>query len=444
MLSGVYKIVLVRSAWEVRFADRRDPDLTHAVRQAVSERSPSTQRKAVRFLCRFMNFRFREGERYDAFISESLSDGRLRLEAFLAALGLTIIHETNRVDGSCFVRKRNGSISEVPVWLAALSRLYAALGRARLRPNANPMKIQGWHLLTALERIELGTAALGGNSDVRRYHGSQYIASGIAPSPLRIEDPVGLGPATLKAGREFGWPDAIVDLVTVMADDGPRWVDISSITAADWAISSRFQRTIWAPNKGSKDVRVKEIVVSADTVLQIRSSFDRDPARLDMASLEEHLAAKDWHALEQIYLFPSKRGVPHTYGVFNNTYFRPAIEAAGILIYSTAGSVRPTPHRLRAARIQAEVDHIFLTSRSEDQIDRSLQQLQADVGIRSEAAFKRYLGEKRRLQAIKGRIVRFNERLKRSQSGARTDLIDTTDKDAPPLSRAQMRVRTLA
>lgn len=444
MISGVYKIVLVRSACEVRFNNRRDPDLTHAVRQAVSEKSGSTQRKAIRFLCPFMNFRLRNSENHDAFISEPLSDSRFRLEALLTSLGFSIVFETNRIDGSCFVRKAGGNVSEVSVWLAALSRFYSALSRAQLRSKANPIKIDGWHLLTALERLELGAAVLGGTSDVRRYQGSQYIASGIAPSPLRIEDPVGLGPAVLSAGRAFGWPDAIVDLITVMADDGPRWVDTSSITAADWARSSGFQRTIWAPNKGSNGVRVKEIVVSSNTVLQIRSSFDRDPARPDMASLEALLAAKDWHALEQIYLFPSKRGVPHTYGVFNNTYIRPALEAAGILIHSTAKSVRPTPHRLRAARIQTEVDHIFRSSRTEEEVAADLRQLQADVGIRSEAAFSRYLGEKRRLQAVKGKIDRFEERLQRSQSVATDRLSNPTRPKAPELSPAQKRLRGLA
>lgn len=444
MTSVGFKVVLVQSAWEVRFNGRRDPDLTHAVRQAVNEKSPSTQRKAIRFLCRYMNFRLRDTEQHDDFISEALSESRLRLEALLTDLGFKIAFETNRIDGSYFVRKAGGNVSEVSVWLAALCRFYAALSRARLRPRANPMKIDGWHSLTALERSELGAAVLGSKSDVRRYQGSQYIASGIAPSPLRIEDPIGLGPAVLSAGRAFGWPDAIIDLITVMADDGPRWVDTSSITAADWARSSGFHRTIWAPNKGSNGVRVKEIVVSADTVLQIRSSFDRDPARPDMASLEALLAAKNWHALEQICLFPSKRGVPHTYGVFNNTYVRPALEAAGILIHSTARSVRPTAHRLRAARIQTEVDHIFRPSRTGEEIATDLRQLQADVGIKSEAAFSRYLGEKRRLHAIRGKIDRFEERLQRSQSVATDRLSKPIRPRAPELSPAQMRLRGLA
>lgn len=441
-MNGGFKIVLVRSAWEVRFNGRRDPDLTCAVRQAVNDKSVSTQRKAIRFLSRFMNFRLRDTEQYDDFISETLSDSRMRLEAILTDLGFKIVFETNRIDGSCYVRRAAGNVSEASVWLAALSRFYSALSRAQLRPKANPIKIDGWHLLTALERLELGAAVLGCKSDVRRYRGSQYIASGIAPSPLRIEDPVGLGPAVLKAGRAFGWPDAIIDLVTVMADDGPRWIDTSPITAADWARSSGFQRTIWAPNKGSNGVRVKEIVISADTVLQIRSSFDRDPARPDMVALETLLAVKDWPALEQVYLFPSKRGVPHTYGVFNNTYIRPALEAAGIMIHSTARSVRPTPHRLRAARIQTEVDHIFGTSRSEDEITADLRQLQADVGIKSEAAFSRYLGEKRRLQTLKGKIERFEERRQRNHSVV-AGRQSSTRKNAPAQSRAQKRLRGL-
>lgn len=412
MKREIHTVVLRRGLWEVRYGSRRDPDLTTVVRQAIGEKAPETQRKAARFIARFLNFRLRRNEAHDAFITEPVMIGRVRIEALLRSSGFEIVYETNRIDGSCYVRGKKRSVSELPVWLAAISRLYAALHRNLLRGPSNPMKVDGWHKLLPIEKLELARNQLGSTAKLNQYRGSQYISSGAAPSPLRIEDPIALGPKVLKAGREFGWPPAIYDLVTVMSVDGPRWADTSPLTAADWA-RSKFGRTLWAPNKTSKGVRVKNIVVTAACVAQIRRSFDADPSRPNMSELEELLSQHRWDALERIHLFPGKRGVPHSYHVFNNDYLRPAVEAAGLMIHGKIGSVRPTAHRLRAARIQEEVDHIFRPGRTEEQIDADLDQLQKDVFIRNTKAFERYVGEKREERALVAQIKRFDERQNR-------------------------------
>lgn len=436
-----FSIVLVKGLWEVRVDGRRDLDLTAAVRQAVGEKSADTQRKAARFLQNFMNTRVRRSEPADAFIEESVVLGRIRIERSLAAQGFRVVYDTNRIDGSCYVRRDSGSVSSLPVGLAALARLYMALHKAGLRPKANPARVDNWHRLDALDKVELAVAVMGPRADPRGYRGSQYITAGQAPSPLRIEDPLLLGPDTLAAGRAFGWPAAIQDLVTVMSEDGPRWSDTSPLTAADWALSSSFGRTLWAPNKASRGVRTKEVVVSAATVMRLRRSFDEDPARPGMAELEALLAARDFDALERIYLFPSRLGTPHTYWVFNNTYFRPAMEKAGLLIRSPKSAVRPTPHRLRGARIQSEVKHIFETLSDMDEIKAAVDRLMEDVHIKSKSAFKRYVGDAFEKKALQMKIVRFDERQKRVDDMKAGDL--RIEPRRRPPSRAQERLRNL-
>lgn len=410
-----YEIVLRQGQWEVRFAGRRDRELTIAVRQAVtmSGGEPTvmeTQRKAVRFLCRFMNFRHRRGEARDAFIKEWVILGRIRFEALLRKMDFIVVYDTNRLDGSCHVRSDVRSISELPVWLAATSRFFAALARLRLRPRANPMKVDGWDRMEAIDRFRLAEDMLGAHHRKGAYRGSQYLAKGRAPAPIRIEDARGLKAKFLEAGRAANWPRAIYDLVTVIGWEGSRWSSTAPLTAADWGRSSRFGRSLWAPSKRSKGRRVFHIVIPADVVMQIRQSFDDDPLRPNMEELERLLAAGDWAALENIYLFPSQRGFPHSYHVFNNEYVRPAVEAAGLLIHGKAGSARPTMHRSRSARIQEGVDGIVTSGKPMEEIERELEQLQADVFIKSKAAFYRYVGDRMEELGLAAKIERFDAR----------------------------------
>ena len=412
-MSKGYEIVLRKGQWEVRFADRRDPELTVAVRQAVtmSGGEPTvmeTQRKAVRFLSRFFNFRHRRGEARDAFIKEPFVLGRIRFEALLRKMNFIVAYDTNRLDGSCHVRSDTRSVSELPVWLAATSRFFAALFRLRLRPRASPMKIDGWDAMGAIDRFRLAEDMLGARNRKSAYKGSQYLAKGRGPAPIRIEDARNLKVKILEAGRAANWPRAIFDLVTIIGIEGSRWSSTSPLTAADWARSSRFGRSLWAPNKRSKGVRVFHMVITADAVMQLRQSFDLDPARPNMDELERLLADGDWEALERVFLFPSKTGAPHSYHVFNNDYIRPAVEAAGLLIHGKGGSARPTAHRMRSARIQEGVDRIVTSGRSMEDIEHDLVALQADVFIKSKAAFYRYVGDRMEELGLSAKIERFD------------------------------------
>lgn len=74
-MSKHFTIVLVKGQWEVRRSGRRDAQLTVAARQAVTmsggePTAMETQRKAVRFLIRFLNFVHRRREPHDAFLKE--------------------------------------------------------------------------------------------------------------------------------------------------------------------------------------------------------------------------------------------------------------------------------------------------------------------------------------------------------------------------------------
>lgn len=427
-----------KGQWQVRAGNRRDLDLTDAVKVAVGESAPGTQAKAVKFISRFMNFEHRPGECHNAFITERTLIARPRIEGFLSERGFNTVHDSNRIDLSYYVRhKTKGSVSTLPIQLAALSRLYAELSRMGLRPRCNPLKVDGWHEMLPHHRLELGAAICGGEKAAGKYTGSQFVVSGLAPSPLRIEDPVGLLPRMLQAGADYGWPQSITDLVTIMGDDGNRWADNSPLTALDWAWSSQFGRSIETPNKASDGVRTKQTVLSIESVVQLRKSFDDDPTRPDMATLEALLAASDWAALSQIYLFPSQTGRPHSYHVYNNDYIRPAMEQGNVLIHSKKGSVRATGHRLRPARIQEEADVIYDECNSDAEIEAAEEKLKSDVSIKSDKAFKRYMGDQRDKRALKAKVEHFDKRI------ARRSTSDLPARPPRTPSRAEQRILKL-
>lgn len=428
----------VAGLWEVRSGGRRDPDLTCALRQAIDGGAEGTQRKRLTYLRRFLNFRLAGQRNPEDFLSEPIRAARWRIDELLRQGGCEIDRRNNRIDGSCIVTKSGGSIAALSVGLAALDRFYEALALLGLRGYPSPTKVDGWHRLTVMQRLNLANAIVGRNSREKRYRGRHYNPVGRSSPPLRLEDPVGLGLKLLAAGRARNWPAAIYDLVTVMSDDGTRWIDTAHLTAADWARSSGFGRTLWAPNKGSGDERVKQIVVQVHTVLQLRNSFDEDTRRPDMAELEDLLTNGDWEALGKIYLFPSKHGRPHSYHVFNNHYIRPAVEEAELVISSKVGACRPTAHRLRSARIQAEIDFIFSFERKQEDITKDLLQLQQDVSIKSSKAFYRYVGEKIEERMLYQKIKRFDALKSRSEGLAlQTQIMG--QRSSPPLSRAQQR-----
>jgi hypothetical protein len=382
----------IGDTWFVFRGTRVDTDLTDAFRRAVREHAPSTQRKIARFIQGFINFPCFEGEPEDAFLRERFDKSRERIETYLEALGYEVVDSTREDDARLVRIGTAGSNSALPCCLQGLVRFYARLSRMGLRPRANPMKVDNWHLMPPDVRRELEESIYGRTLEYGGYRGSNYVVVQGVSYALRMEDPIGLGERVLAAGRAFGWPDAILDQVTVMDEDGVRWVDTYALTAADWALSSGFGRSILAPNKGSDGERVKRIVISQDAVAQLKRSFDRDPLRPSFKDLEALRAARDFEALSRIYLFPSTRCVPFTYHTFNNSYFRPAMEQGQVTIASETSIVRATAHRLRSARMQEEAEHIYRPGRTDEQIKADERALKEDVHIKSEAALNRYVG----------------------------------------------------
>lgn len=430
MTHDPYFIRRIGNHWHVLQGARVDPDITEAFRRAARGHSLSTQRKVARFVETFLNFRHLDGEPADAFLRERFEASRMRIDAFLEALGYEIA-DSGREDDAYSVRIGSAaSNSSLPCCLKALSRLYARLSALGLRPRANPLKVDNWHLLDPELKRELEESIYGRRLEFGAYRGSQYIVVQGASYALRMENPIGLGEMVLAAGRAFGWPDAVYDQVTVMDDEGCRWVDCFDLNAADWALASNFGTSLLAPNKGSRGERVKQIVIRQATVVQLKNSFDRDPARPSFAELESLLAARDLEALRKIPLFPSALGRPYSYHTFNNSYFRPAMEDGQVTIASETNIARATAHRLRSGRLQEAAEHIYREGRSDRQIAADERALKEDAFLKSDKALHRYVGRLKVKRAEAMKMKRNDEREARRQESR------STRADRPAFTRA--------
>jgi hypothetical protein len=388
---------------------RIDLDVTKALRSALDSLSVSSRRKAITFLKGFLKFAYEPNEAPDAFIAEPVMLARLRVETFLEKLGYKIV-QSERYDGACYVvRKAGRGTSSLSVGINALARFYARLHKDGLRPKANPIKIDGFHELTAGELADLAAVMKGSSAEGYQYRGTYYIANDKPASPLRLEDTEKLGPEMLAAGRQANWPASVIDLVTLLEEDGCRFDDAHQVNAADWARASQFGRKIDATNKGSKRKRVKVIVLSSATVLQLRASFDNDPDRPTMRKLQYWLAEGKWARLEATYLFPSSRGTPFAYSTVNNHYIRPAMEEHGVTAHSESGEVRATLHRLRSGAIQRRVLHLLRQGLSEELTETGIKEIMADFHIKSRKAFERYLGPVRLMLGEEMKMRRFDK-----------------------------------
>lgn len=82
-----YKVRKVGMAWMETFGTRLDPDLTDAFKAAVGQRALHTQRAAARLIAALMNTRLNRGEPRDAFVTDGVVDGRLRINKLLRSVG---------------------------------------------------------------------------------------------------------------------------------------------------------------------------------------------------------------------------------------------------------------------------------------------------------------------------------------------------------------------
>lgn len=405
-----FKIFKVQNTWLVVRDGRRDEDLGVSLRAALTPYSKTTQPRCAKFIEGFLNHNLGPNDDPDVALFADIDECRRRINLFLVSRGYAVV-PSGRADGSYYTQPDvRLCISEASVGLNALGGMYKHLRLVGIRSHYDPTRVDGYETWSPEQMVAMTNLMFGSRQQNRakEYFGSFFACKYKVAPAVRMDDAAGLGAKVLTAGTEYGWPASIFNLVTIMAEDGPRFADAHALTAEDWANGSNppaFDQFLWAPNKKSNGVRVKTLVMSSGTLLNFRRSFDEDPNRPDMKVLEDLLAADDFEALRKIYLFPSVRGTPFAYVTFNNNYFRPAMEAGKVQLRTAKGLERPTGHRLRSGRIQEDADAIFENCGTEKEVQLNISRLKRDVHILSNAIW-RYIGPARNKHVAKEKLRR--------------------------------------
>lgn len=366
-----------------------DDDLAEAARSALHDLAPSSLVKYASKLERFLNLELRRGESCDAFLDESTIEARQRVKAYLEALGCTVRPARKRRDKAQSVTRTNGSTAEIEIAIRVLRDFYEALITDEHFLDANPLEVDGW-AAAAAERIAEGLKGKNKYGHMSQESGLQFRVASRDYYPPLPHDPVGCGRRAVAAAYADAnrWPVGGLLLVEALADGGARYEDTHVLHAADWAVGSRFGQGIIAPDKGSRGVRDKTIVISERLRQRLSDDFDArhavNPSIPNMACLRQMLADARLDELATIPLFPNAAGVSFKYSNFNNDLFRPSMIKHEVTVDSNAGRRRVTPHWLRHAHVTARVARIFKMATSHAEIQEALLQLREDMGWKSD------------------------------------------------------------
>ena len=369
--------------------DGWDDDLADAARAALHDLAAGSAEKYGTALERFLNFEHHPGEPHDAFLDETLKEARRRFKAHLEALGCTVGPTRKRRDKAQTVVRKSGNTAEIEIAIRTVRAFYEALITDELYVDDNPMEVDGW-AAAAAERIAEGLKSKNPHGHMGQESGMQFRMGTRDYYPPLPHDPVDCGRRALAAAYADAerWPIGGLLLVEALADGGARFEDTHVLHAADWGVGSRFGRGIIAPDKGSKGVRDKTVVISERLRQRIADDMDArhaaDPAHPDMAGLRQMLVEAKLDALATIPLFPAASGKKFKYSNFNNDLFRPSMIKHNVIVDSNMGPRRVTPHWLRHAHVTARVARIFKFAASHAEIQAALLQLRDDMGWKSD------------------------------------------------------------
>jgi site-specific recombinase XerD len=247
-----------------------------------------------------------------------------------------------------FVRENGGGAVDVRILLAALKRFYETLIALRTYRDANPLVHEDaarlaaevrrhyWQTVKELE----GRPPMPAVSGVDPPSGFRLSANYFRLLrnewiPKTIDDP-DFPNAVYRAGQQHGWGLRELCIVRTLFEAGPRISEVLSLTALDWA-DSNFTNRFTATNKGSRGVRMKQLMVSMATAKLYRRYFDHetegrrahDRAGLTLTALAKMLAVEP-ERLATIPLFLTARGTPMTAKLFRDYHWSQALRSAGI------------------------------------------------------------------------------------------------------------------
>lgn len=403
-----------------------DLPLSRAMRRVLGNKK--AQQKYVRWLREFLRFRFHEDEDPYALVTETFDEAVKRCVAFLQHIGCVVTPGENRLDGGYDVSHPT-SMRYLRTAVSTIRQFYLHLCDGIRADPANPMDVNGWHKMTAPEKLQWALAHQLKPEHGLKHAGGRFHVKGVKSSPPAIEDPSACGPQMTQALIDAMVPKEILNIGMVMQDNGCRESSAAEGNALGWAMAD-FSNEFWTAKKwGGTDLCL--LLAIPDEVMSSvvrRFSEAPHPGRFRQhSSLLDHMrelwkdgseAAKA--ELASYALFTSKHGTKYTYAGFYY-HFADAIDGR-VLIRTDNASRAPTSQWYRHAAISSDIRDLFERTTIKAERTAGLEAIMDTYGLstdqtRQYAAFE-YMrdGRRRQREAVKHRRERAN--IKRAASPA--------------------------
>jgi hypothetical protein len=384
--------------------DDYDVGLTREVRRTLGKKK--SRAKYIRWLRLLLSFELRPDEPAYAILTESDEDAVARCKAFFESIGLIIEVDDNHLDGGYEVSHPT-SIRYLRTAVTVVRQFYTRLSGG-LRPSmANPMNVNGWHLMTAGERLSWALAHQFDKSHSLKHAGGRFKLAGLRSSPPAIEDPSACGPQMTQALIEAAVPETILDVAMVMEANGSRNASPLNGNALGWSMAE-LRDEFWATKKFGGDELVLLLILPDRVHRNLVRRMDAAPhpkrKRSSLMAYIRELHALDTVAsklaLSKIPLFPSSLGTAYTYGGFHY-WFDDAVDG-NVLIRTSNSSRKPTSQWYRHAAISEDVRLLFERTTIKREREEGLEEILEAYGLSSDqtrqyAAFE-YLRDGRRRQ----------------------------------------------
>jgi hypothetical protein len=401
---ALHERLILTDEGDVLAPDGYDLDFTREIGRVLA--SKRAKRKYIRWLRRFLKFELRPGEPTYALLTESTEDAITRCKRFLESLGLQLEVNDNHLDAGYLVTHPT-SIRYLRTAVTVLRQLYTRL-TGGLRPNpANPMNVNGWHLMTAPERLIWAVAHQYDKKHSLKHAGGRFQVAGATSSPPAIEDPSACGPQMTEALIDSCVPVSILNIALVMEANGCRCSSPLNGNALGWAMAD-FSDEFWATKKRGGDDLCLLLIMPDQVMRDVVARMEAAPhPRRRGSSLMTHLRElkalgtdRAKAELATYALFPSSLGTAYTYSGFYY-WFDDAIDGR-VVIRTSNASRKPTSQWYRHAAISADVKALFARVTNKKERDEALPELLEDYGLSSDqtrqyAAFE-YLRDARRRQ----------------------------------------------
>lgn len=342
--------------------------LTDAAKFACSSYSKKAKEKVIRWLRSYLSTWPGDVEMV---INEPWGKATERFEEFMTREGCTFADPkgVSRANGLLLVRRKDRDLTEPSIFINALEAFYRNLSDKGHRREPNPMLVKDWEAY----KPNIRGGIMRRQNNLRKhptFRGVRYVMEQREAFKPKLYDPRGLRERILEAGES--WPPVVKTIFHVIADSGCRISEPLHLTVQDWWDGSEFGDVIRAPNKSSDGKRVKDLLLSPETVKMVEECFTGSGRGLGRRpSMEElrDLVHKPWSGrMKHILLFEKDDGIPFDDKTLRDTHFKPAVTRARVVITNKDGEPDyATPHSLRHARIDEEIRKLDALFPDQDQ-----------------------------------------------------------------------------